>query len=139
MGAFVVDTSVALKWFLDDEEDREYSLTILRSISDDYKPVVPWLWFYEMGNALTVAVRRKRIAFEQGEEFLQLIEQMPIDIDPPDRAVVLRLPYLARQYSLTTYDAAYLELASRLQLPLATGDQALVRAAADAKLGLLVI
>ena len=42
MGAFVVDTSLALKWFLDDEEDREYSLTILKSISDDNRPVVPW-------------------------------------------------------------------------------------------------
>ncbi len=139
MSAFVVDSSIALRWFLEDEEDRAYSLAILKSISEAHRPVVPWLWFYEMGNALTVAVRRKRIVFGHGEEFLQLIEQMPIDIDPPDRAVVLRLPHLARQYSLTTYDAAYLELASRLQLPLATCDQALVRAAADAELGLLAL
>ena len=42
MGGFVVDTSVALKWFLDDEEDREYSLTILKGISADSSPVVPF-------------------------------------------------------------------------------------------------
>ena len=94
MGDFVVDTSLALKWFLDDEEDREYSLTILRSISDDYKPVVPWLWFCEIGNALTMAVRRKRIVFEQAEEFLLLLEAMPIDVDPPERGGALQLPHL---------------------------------------------
>jgi predicted nucleic acid-binding protein len=109
MGGFVVDTSVALKWFLDDEEDREYSLTILKGISADNSPVVPWLWFYEIGNALTMAVRRKRIVFAQAEEFLRLLEAMPIEIDFPDRIVVLRLPHLARQYNLTNYDAAYLE------------------------------
>jgi hypothetical protein len=72
MGVFVVDTSLVLKWFLDDEEDRQYSLTILKSIS--------------------MAVRRKRIVFEQAEEFLRLLAAMPIDIDPPDRARALQLP-----------------------------------------------
>ena len=86
MGVFVVDTSLALKWFLDDEEDREYSLTILKSISEDNRPVVPWLWFYEIGNALTMAVRRKRIVFGQAEEFLRLLAQCPsISILPTER------------------------------------------------------
>ena len=131
MSAFVVDPSIALKWFLEDEEDRAYSLNILKSISETNRPVVPWLWFYEIGNALTFAVRRKRVVFEQVEEFLRLLEQMPIDVDEPDRATALRLPYLCREHNLTTYDAAYLELAMRLQLPLATCDNALIRAAAD--------
>lgn len=77
MAAFVVDTSVALKWFLADEDDRADSLTLLRSISDTSRPVVPWLWFHEMGNALTIAVRRKRIAIEQLEEILRMLEQIP--------------------------------------------------------------
>jgi len=131
MNAFVVDTSIALKWFLEDEEDRADSLNILKGISETNRPVVPWLWFYEIGNALTFAVRRKRVVFEQVEEFLRLLEQMPIDVDEPDRATALRLPYLCREHNLTTYDAAYLELAMRLQLPLATCDNALIRAAAD--------
>ncbi len=131
MSAFVVDTSIALKWFLEDEEDRADSLNILKGISETNRPVVPWLWFYEIGNALTFAVRRKRVVFEQVEEFLRLLEQMPIDVDEPDRATALRLPYLCREHNLTTYDAAYLELAMRLQLPLATCDIALIRAAAD--------
>jgi predicted nucleic acid-binding protein len=90
--AFVVDTSLALKWFLADEEDRTDSLLLLRAISDANRPVVPWLWFYEIGNALTVAVRRKRIAIEQLEEILHMLEQMPFDIDPPDRIDLLRCP-----------------------------------------------
>ena len=130
MSAFVVDTSIALKWFLEDEEDRADSLNILKGISETNRPVVPWLWFYEIGNALTFAVRRKRVVFEQVEEFLRLLEQMPIDVDEPDRATALRLPYLCREHNLTTYDAAYLELAMRLELPLATCDNALIRAAA---------
>jgi predicted nucleic acid-binding protein len=127
--AFVVDTSVALKWFLADEEDRADSLVLLKSISDVNRPIVPWLWFYEIGNALTVAVRRKRIAFEQLEEILEMLEQMPVDIDPPDRIDLLRLPHLARKHGLTTYDAAYLSLALREKLAVATSDVALRRAA----------
>ena len=129
MSAFVVDTSVALKWFLADEDERADSLTLLKSISDTSRPVVPWLWFYEMGNALTVAMRRNRIAIDQLEEILQMLEQMPIDVDPPDRADLLRLSHVARKHGLTTYDAAYLNLAIREKLPLATADQALKEAA----------
>ena len=47
MSAFVLDTSVALKWFLEDESDRGFSMAILRSLSDEYRPIVPWLWYYE--------------------------------------------------------------------------------------------
>src|SRR5712691_10753964 len=127
--AFVVDTSVALKWFLADEDDRAGSLALLKSISDTNRPIVPWLWFYEIGNALVVAVLRKRIAVEQLEEILQMLEQMPIDIDPSDRVDLLRLPHLARKHGLTTYDTAYLHLALREKLPLATADSALRKAA----------
>ena len=112
-----------------DEDDRAPSLVLLTSISDTNRPVVPGLWFYEIGNALTVSVRRKRIAFAQLEEILQMLEQMPIDIDPPDRTDLLPLPHLARKHALTTYDAAYLNLALRGKLPLATGDAALRKGA----------
>ena len=127
--AFVVDTSVALKWFLADEDDRAGSLALLKSISDTNRPVVPWLCFYEIGNALIVAVRRKRIDFDQVEEIVRMLEEMPIDIDSSDRVELLRLTHLARKHALTTYDAAYLALALREKLPLATSDQALKKAA----------
>lgn len=70
-----------------------------------------------MGNALTIALRRKRIAVEQLEEILQMLGRVPIDIDQPDRANLLRLPHLAREHGLTTYDAAYLDLSLRKKLP----------------------
>ena len=127
--AFVVDTSVALKWFLADEDDRAGSLALLKGMSDTNRPVVPWLWFYEIGKALTVAARRKRIDFDQVEEILEMLEHMPIDIDSPDRGDLLRLPHLARKHGLTTYDAAYLEVALRGKFPLATFDEALKKAA----------
>ena len=139
MGAFVLDTSIALKWFLEDETDRAYSLAILNSLSDEYRPIVPWLWFYEMANVLLIQVHRKRIVFEEAKAFLGLIGEMAIDIDAPDKRTILELPYLAREHHLTGYDAAFLELAIRLALPLATSDQALIRAAAAAQVPLLQI
>ena len=131
MSSFVLDTSIALKWFMEDETDRAYSLAILQSLNDQYRPAVPWLWYYEVANALLIQVHRKRVAFEQVEIFLTLIGEMPIDIDPPDKLAILGLPRLARKYALTSYDAAFLELAHRLQLPLASCDGQLIRAAAE--------
>lgn len=138
MSSFVLDTSIALKWFLEDEDDREYSLAILQSITDEYRPMVPWLWYYEVANNLLVQViHRKRILFEQAAMYLSILDEMVIDIDPPDSSAILRLPYLARDYQLTGYDAAFLELAKRLDLPLATADKGLIRAASESGVKLL--
>jgi predicted nucleic acid-binding protein len=131
MNAFVLDTSTALKWFLEDEDDRAYGLAILDTISDDTRPVVPWLWYYEIGNGLLTQVRRKRISFDEVTSFLEIIDEMPIDVDLPNSSALLKLPHLAQAHKLTNYDAAYLELANRLQLPLATNDKDLMRAASE--------
>jgi predicted nucleic acid-binding protein len=131
-GRVVLDTSIALKWFLEDESDRAYSLEILNAITDDYRPTVPWLWYYEIANAILVQVRRKRVVLEKALVYLSIIDDMVIDIDPPNGSSILQLLHLARMHNLTVYDAAFLELAMRLGLPLATGDEALLRAALDA-------
>ena len=68
---------------------------------------------------------------------MSLIGEMAIDIDPPDKLAILQLPYLARKYRLTSYDAAFLELAQRLQLRLATSDNQLIRAASECGVKLL--
>ena len=60
MNDFVLDASLALQWFLEDEADRKYSLAVLSSLSGK-SAVVPLLWFYEVGNGLVMAQRRKRI------------------------------------------------------------------------------
>jgi predicted nucleic acid-binding protein len=139
MGSFVLDTSIAFKSFLEDESDRAYSLAILEAITDDYRPAVPWLWYYEIESTNLVQVRRKRIVFEQAVDYLKIIYEMVVDTDPPDCSAILQLPHLAQAHNLTGYDAAFLELAMRLQLPLATNDKALVLAAADTKVQLLKI
>ena len=69
MSDFVLDASLTLQWFLEDETDRNYSLEILQSLSDK-QAMVPILWFYEVGNGLLMAIRRKRISVEQMNIFL---------------------------------------------------------------------
>jgi predicted nucleic acid-binding protein len=83
-GRVVLDTSIALKWFLEDESDRAYSLEILNAITDDHRPTVPWLWYYEIANAILVQVRRKRVVLEKALVYLSIIDDMVIDIDPPN-------------------------------------------------------
>ncbi len=131
MSDLVLDASLALQWFLVDEADREYSLSVLSSLSEK-QAVVPLLWFYEVGNGLLMAYRRKRIAQDQIDGFLTRLKNLPIQAAAQEPIEVLDLPALAQTHSLTNYDAAYLSLALRLGLPLATTDAALRRAAAAA-------
>jgi predicted nucleic acid-binding protein len=133
-----LDASLALQWFLEDEADRGYSLSVLERLSTD-KAVVPPLWFYEVGNGLRMAVRRKRITEEQATGYLARVRRLPIAADPLDPVLILSLPEIARNYDLTNYDAAYLELAIRRKLPLATTDGALRRAASKAGVALLQV
>jgi predicted nucleic acid-binding protein len=127
----VLDASLALQWFLEDEADRQYSLGVLSSLSEK-QAVVPVLWFYEVGNGLLMAYRRKRIAQDQIDGFLTRLKNLPIEAAPQTPAEVLDLPAFAQTFNLTNYDAAYLSLALRLRLPLATNDAALRRAATAA-------
>jgi len=127
----VLDASLALQWFLVDEADRKYSLSVLSSLSEK-QAVVPLLWFYEVGNGLLMAYRRKRIAQDQIDGFLTRLKNLPIQAAPQAPIDVLDLPALAQTHSLTNYDAAYLSLPLRLGLPLATSDAALRRAATAA-------
>ena len=131
MSEIDIDASLTLQWFLEDEIDRGYSLAILQQLSED-SAVVPILWFYEVGNGLTIAYRRKRITFEQATQYLAKVGKLNISADDVDPALILALPDLAHNYELTNYDAAYLELAIRRKIALATTDQALLRAAAKA-------
>jgi predicted nucleic acid-binding protein len=127
----VLDASLALQWFLEDEVGRQYGLDVLASLSSK-RAVVPILWFYEVGNGLLMACRRKRITFDQVDGFLTRLKALPIEAAPQLPAELLALPALAEKHSLTNYDAAYLGLAMRLNLPLATTDTDLRRAAAAA-------
>lgn len=128
MSDFVLDASLALQWILEDEADRKYSLSVLASLSEK-RALVPILWFYEVGNGLVMAYRRKRIAPEQIEGFLTRLKALPIEAAQQDPSELLELPALAQSHGLTNYDAAYLALAVQFGLPLATTDASLRRAA----------
>lgn len=136
MSDFVLDPSLALQWFLDDETGRDYSLNVLASLSEK-RALVPLLWFYEIGNGLLMAHRRQRISFERIDGFLTRLKALPIDAAQDTPAGILELPELARSHGLTNYDAAYFRLATRHNLPLATNDSGLRKAAASAGVTLL--
>ena len=93
-------------------------------------PVVPSLWHLEAANVLALAERKGRITVARTAEFIALIENLSIDIDQdtPFHAFAEILS-LARGHGLTAYDAAYLELAMRLGMPLATKDRTLAAGA----------
>jgi predicted nucleic acid-binding protein len=95
-------------------------------------PVAPILWFYEVGNGLLMAHRRKRISSDQIDGFLRRLQSLPIEAAKQTPADILALPSLARRHGLTNYDAAYLGLAIQSGLPLATGDAGLRQSAAAA-------
>ena len=135
MSDLVLDASLALQWFLQDETDRTYSLTVLASLSSK-RAAVPMLWFYEVGNALVMACRRNRISSDRITEFLLRLQNLPIDAAQQAPAEILRLPEFALAYGLTNYDAAYLALAAESRIPLATSDNAMRVAAVSARVAI---
>ncbi len=132
MSDLVLDASLALQWFLEDEANRKYSLAVLESLSEK-RALVPLLWFYEVGNGLLMACRRKRITLDQIDGFLWRLKALPIDAAPQTASEILALPAIANAHGLTNYDAAYLALARQFNLPLATTDASLRRAAVSAE------
>jgi predicted nucleic acid-binding protein len=119
---FVLDASVAAAWCFEDEGTK-LAESVLESLSKGSEALVPSLWPFELANALLIAERRSRINLAQVTASLRRISALPVSVVPIDaeQAFAQILP-LARQQRLTHYDAAYLELALRHSLPLATLD-----------------
>jgi predicted nucleic acid-binding protein len=132
---FVLDNTVAMAWCFT-EEATEFTKTLLSRLSNlTDSAVVPALWLYEVANVVELAVRKGRIPGEKALAFLDSLADLPIEVENPSRTqVFVTVRTLAGQYQLTGYDAAYLELAIRHQLPLASLDKALSRAALAAGL-----
>jgi predicted nucleic acid-binding protein len=80
-------------------------LAVLESLSEK-RALVPLLWFYEVGNGLLMAHRRKRISLDQIDGFLTRLKTLPIDAAQQLPNEVLELPSLAQSHGLTNYDAA---------------------------------
>ena len=113
------------------EEATESTKALLGRLSDlTDSAVVPTLWLYEVVNVVELAVRKGRIPGEKAIAFLDSLADLPIEVENPSRAQVFTtVRMLAGKYQLTGYDAAYLELATRHKLPIASLDKALSRAA----------
>lgn len=135
--AWVFDASIAMAWCFDDEKTAATE-TLLERLQTE-AAVVPGLWHLEVANVLTQAMRKKaRLTVAQRTQFRALLNSAAITVDTLTQAQAWTATLaLADQYALTTYDAAYLELAIRLGAELATLDQDL-RAAAQ-RAGIAVI
>jgi predicted nucleic acid-binding protein len=128
MSGVVLDCSVAVSWCFEDEAAEETDALLERA--RDEGAVVPSLWHLELGNVLLQAERRGRINAADVTTRLALIGDLPILTDGETSLRALRETLtLARAETLTTYDAAYLELSIRRGLPLATKDRSLQVAA----------
>jgi predicted nucleic acid-binding protein len=120
----VLDVSLSCAWCFADETS-EPAWAILEQLQEG-RAHVPALWLWETANVLVQAERRGRISPAAIRTYLGLLEGLPISVDQPSTASAWHDTLaLARSHRLTSYDAAYLELALRRGLPLATRDKAL--------------
>jgi predicted nucleic acid-binding protein len=132
MSDFIVDNSVVLAWAFADEAE-EYPVEVLKALESN-TALVPAIWLLELTNVLAVAERRSRITESESLRFLTLLSELPIDAvqDSKDINTARQLLFIARDFNLSAYDACYLDLAIERNLPLATLDSKLRRAAKKA-------
>jgi predicted nucleic acid-binding protein len=124
----VLDASMTIAWLFDDETGAG-ARTVLRRVAAE-GAITPSLWRLEVANVLRNAVRRGRCDEDYATLSLRRLGRLLIVVDAEtDARAWGDIRDLAHARDLTLYDAAYLELALRARLPLATCDQALVRAA----------
>ena len=128
--SFVIDASLTLAWYFEDEATLETDKLLDRLAANG--ATVPMLWRLEVGNAFQMAIRRRRIDAIFRDAALAELAAMPITVDPETDmhawGATLRI---SERFGLSLYDAAYLELAVRRNLPLASLDKEL-RAAGEA-------
>jgi predicted nucleic acid-binding protein len=128
--ALVIDATIVLAWSFDDERDAE-SVAAGRAILRE-RALVPALWRWEVQNVLRGAEKRGRITERDTSDILQKLRTLPVSVDLVSPALDFAGElHVARRFSLSVYDAAYLELAARRGLRLATKDAALRAAAAE--------
>ena len=127
--SFVLDSSIALSWCFEDERTPATRALLVRvGVAGACAPA---LWPLEVLNALAMAERRSRIDAERRQRLAGFLRDLPVTIDEETASQAWAVTsQLAARFRLTVYDAAYLELAQRRGLPLATLDQELRAAAA---------
>ena len=136
--SIVLDSSVTVAWYFADE--RTAAIDAVLSQVTESGAIVPSLWRLEVANALHMAVKRKRIEAAYRDVSLDALRSLAIDIDSEtDTHAWSSTLRLAERFQLTLYDAAYLELAQRRGVPLASLDQDLREAGAALSITLLGI
>lgn len=136
MSRFVLDNSVVMAWYFEDEAN-DYTAGILQSLAES-EALVPAIWPLEVANVLLVGERKGRSTEARTSRFIALLDALPIRVDAATSQHALSgILTLAREQRLSAYDAAYLDLAMREGVSLATQDKALRRAAAACGVELL--
>ncbi|PHS38239.1 MAG: VapC toxin family PIN domain ribonuclease [Robiginitomaculum sp.] len=127
MSGFVLDCSVAIAWCIEDEATPQTDALLERI--RDFGAYVPQLWGYEFTNVMLQANKRERLTDTQLFTIFELFENLPITIIADTEFLSFKtILALSQAENLTSYDAAYLDLAMTKNLPLATLDKALRRA-----------
>jgi len=129
LSRFILDASVTLCWCFENQAT-QYTEAIFERLAGGEEASVPFIWPLEVANVLLMAERRRALKLAQVTGFLEQLSAWPIQVDTlgVDRAFQ-QILNAARSHNLSTYDAAYLELAVRQGLPLATLDKDLTKAA----------
>jgi predicted nucleic acid-binding protein len=126
--SFVVDSSMALSWCFEDE--RTPATQALLERVGESGAAAPQHWPLEVLNGLMMAERRQRVDAPRRRQLADFLRDLPITLDPDTTIQVWGTTQgLAERFRLTVYDAAYLELAHRKRLSLASLDQDLSKAA----------
>jgi predicted nucleic acid-binding protein len=127
---FVIDASVALTYLLSQEEGALYAQRSIEALCEHGAVARP-IWPLEVANAAVVHERRGNLSASQVERFFEAVLALPVAIiDGAD--VFGATTILARRWQRSVYDAQYLELSLRLDLPLASLDRGLLQAAKGA-------
>ena len=128
---FVLDNPVTMRWFFGDgsQQDLGYAIRVLDAMTDA-PVIVPGIWSLEVANVLARAEIKGLVSEARSEACVGMLRRMDIATDPATSVQTLSdTLHIARRYRLSSYDAAYLELALRAALPIATLDEDLLRAA----------
>ena len=133
----VLDASVALSWAFKDETS-PYAESVIETLKRSHAVVTP-IWPMEINNALLSVIRQARVDESDATRLLRVLGQLPLEVDRQvaGEALGRRILDLGLAHHLSAYDASYLELAIRRDLPLATQDERLARAARAAGIDIL--
>ena len=123
MKNYVLDCLVTVSWFFEDEFNKYTQSVPELLLQTGTVAVVPGLWVAEVSNVMFQAERRKRISPENVNQALNVLSLLPIEYDHQPINSMGHVLHLSRKYTLTSYDALYMELALRRNIPLATQDK----------------